>query len=135
MKARKHRRGIPQKGKFWKIPDDWKGPFVERDNVYFDRSKKRKWTLHTDHRRNDGDGEVALDICRVHKLPQWLQKALEEMREKIIAETRYKIEHAIEDSFEKPKKRESGQDVKEIQATYGDREVDWDPIMPDGNYR
>jgi hypothetical protein len=135
MKVQKYRAGKLRKGKFWKVSDNWKGPFVDTDNVYLDRSEKGKWTLQTDHLRNDGDGEVALDICRAHKLPKWLQKALEDMREKIISETRHKIEQVIEKDFEKPRKREGGQDVKEIQATYGDREVDWDPIMPDGNYR
>jgi hypothetical protein len=82
MKVLKHRRGKPQRGKYWYIPDSWKGPFGSNDSVSFETNEKGEWELVADIIRNDGDGDVCITgdgLPKIYKLPKWLQNAIEEV--------------------------------------------------------
>jgi len=92
MRHAKYRRGIRQKGKYWQIPDSWKGPFHSNDKASFSRGEKGQWKLVVDIIRNDGDGPVLLAVePKQYQLPKWLQGALERVYKDGVDTTKYNM--------------------------------------------
>jgi hypothetical protein len=104
MKIRKYRRDIQQKGS-WVLPDTWKGPFSEHDEIGLVRGKQG-WELEVEFYRNDGDDIVVLNLDRNDKdetvfarrypLPSWLSDVIEILCGEVRRETKDKIRKAIE---------------------------------------